>query len=98
MFVIFLLVRKLIEGEDCRLSTMVGKLSLTGSPHLTLSAASASASLSAPVGSQAWGDTDRTKPAAATDGAGVVSPVNQTDGNLQQQATEMSKRNTVLIR
>ncbi|XP_037541317.1 notochord granular surface [Nematolebias whitei] len=91
--------RKLIEGEDGRLSTMVGKLSLTGT-HLTPSAASAS--LSAPVGSLKFdgapSDTDRTKPAAATDGVGLVAPVNQADGNLQQQATEMSKRKTVLIR
>ncbi|XP_017291463.1 notochord granular surface [Kryptolebias marmoratus] len=94
--------RKLIEGEDGRLSTMVGKLSLTDSMHLTPSAASALASLSAPAGSLkldgAPSDTDRTKPAAATDGVGVVCPVSQTDGNLQQQETEMSERKTVLIR
>ncbi|XP_013867399.1 notochord granular surface [Austrofundulus limnaeus] len=89
--------RKLIEGEDGRLSTTVGKFSLTGGVHTS----SGLASPSAPDGSLkcngASSDTDRTKCAAATDGAGGFL-LSSSDENLQQQATETSERKMVLVR
>ncbi|XP_070782362.1 notochord granular surface [Enoplosus armatus] len=104
--------RKLIEGEDSRLSTMVGNLSLTGGLHLTSSASvrAASASVS---GSSAPAETSKLdgthsdttgNGAEKAPGAGeaarveVASSDTQTDGNLEEQATETSERKTVLIR
>eukprot|EP00064_Thunnus_orientalis_P003784 superscaffoldBa00000323_g3795 len=82
--------RKLIEGEDSRLSTTVRHLSLTGALPLTssvnLHAASASVS--------AVGDTARKGAEKAPSASGDT----QTDGNLEKQATETSERKTLLIR
>ncbi|XP_042247284.1 notochord granular surface isoform X1 [Thunnus maccoyii] len=82
--------RKLIEGEDSRLSTTVLHLSLTGALPLTstvnLHAASASVS--------AVGDTARKGAEKAPSASGDT----QTDGNLEKQATETSERKTLLIR
>ncbi|XP_018551542.1 LOW QUALITY PROTEIN: notochord granular surface [Lates calcarifer] len=109
--------RKLIEGEDSRLSTMVHNLSLTGGLRLTSSvsshAASTSASASASVLASdspapattsklddAPSDASSSGAEKAPDPAGtrveVASSDTQTD--LDEQATEMSERKTVLIR
>uniref|UniRef100_A0A8C9ZXP9 Notochord granular surface n=1 Tax=Sander lucioperca TaxID=283035 RepID=A0A8C9ZXP9_SANLU len=83
--------RKLIEGEDSRLSTMVRNLSLTGGLRLTSSVSMHAAS--APV-------SDSSAPAKAAGAARVevVSSDTQIDGNVEEQATETSERKTVLIR
>lgn len=89
--------RELIEGEDNRLSTNVGQLSLTDHLHLTNSNPSHPlATLPPPTGSLKLNGPGcavnaETAPAA-------VSADNQRDGNLKQQATEKSERKTVLIR
>ncbi|XP_038582312.1 notochord granular surface isoform X2 [Micropterus salmoides] len=102
--------RKLIEGEDSRLSTMVGNLSLTGGLHLTSSAGvratSASASDSSvpaasskldPASSDMASSGAEKAPGAGGPQLKVASSDTQTDGNLEEQATEMSERKTVLI-
>ncbi|XP_056219435.1 notochord granular surface [Seriola aureovittata] len=100
--------RKLIEGENNRLSTMVHNLSLTRGLHLTsaVSMCAASASASAPAMSTKLDDapTDTSSsgaekaPGAGTARVEVASSDTQTDGSLEEQATEMSERKTVLIR
>nr|XP_019947553.1 PREDICTED: glial fibrillary acidic protein-like isoform X1 [Paralichthys olivaceus] len=96
--------RKLIEGEDSRLSTMVRNLSLTGGLCLTSSVSLQAASASAPKattskleevpsdksssGAEKPIDTGRPR-------VEVVSSDTQTDG---EQATETSERKTLLIR
>ncbi|XP_019116983.2 notochord granular surface isoform X2 [Larimichthys crocea] len=96
--------RKLIEGEDSRLSTMVGNLSLTGGLHLTSSVCAASPSdSSAPTATSKpdVGPSDKTgggaekAPSAGGPKVEVASSDTQTD--LEGQATEMSERKTVLI-
>ncbi|KAM4529462.1 notochord granular surface isoform 2-T2 [Fundulus diaphanus] len=88
--------RKLIEGEDSRLSTMVGKLSLTEHPHLT-SHSDTSASLTPTTGAlKPEGLRDMCTVNAETAPA-AVSADNPADGNLQQQAIEKSERKTLLI-
>nr|XP_046229200.1 notochord granular surface isoform X2 [Scatophagus argus] len=103
--------RKLIEGEDSRLSTMVQNLSLSGGLHLSscvsMHAASASSSVSdssAPVaiskvdvasGDSASSEAEKT-PGAGSAEVEAASSDMQTD--LGEQATEMSERKTVLIR
>ncbi|XP_021175299.2 notochord granular surface isoform X1 [Fundulus heteroclitus] len=91
--------RKLIEGEDSRLSTMVGKLSLTEYPQLTNSSHSdTSASLTPTRGAlKPEGPRDMCTVNAETAPA-AVSADNPADGNLQQQAIEKSERKTLLIR
>ncbi len=107
-----LFVRKLIEGEDSRLSTMVRNLSLTGGLHLTSSAstraASASASASdssAPAATlkldEAPSDTSSGGAEKAPDAgdAQVEAASLDTQKDLEEeQATEMTERKTVLIR
>ncbi|KAG8011223.1 Vimentin [Nibea albiflora] len=103
--------RKLIEGEDLRLSTMVGNLSLTGGLHLTSSSSMCAASpsvsasdSSAPAATSKpdGGPSDKTGsgaekgPSAERPKVEVASSDTQTD--LEDQATEMSERKTVLIR
>ncbi|XP_045916392.1 notochord granular surface isoform X2 [Micropterus dolomieu] len=96
--------RKLIEGEDSRLSTMVGNLSLTGGLHLTSSAGVRAASASAasskldPASSDMACSGAEKAPGAGGPQLKVASSDTQTDGNLEEQATEMSERKTVLIR
>ncbi|XP_040921143.1 notochord granular surface [Toxotes jaculatrix] len=100
--------RKLIEGEDSRLSTMVQNLSLTGrllTSSVSMHAASASDSTAPATASKlddAPSDRSRSKtekaPGASRAGGEVASSDNQTDGSLEEQATEMSERKTVLIR
>ncbi|KAE8286961.1 Desmin [Larimichthys crocea] len=96
--------RKLIEGEDSRLSTMVGNLSLTGGLHLTSSVCAASPwDSSAPTATSKpdVGPSDKTgggaekAPSAGGPKVEVASSDTQTD--LEGQATEMSERKTVLI-
>merc|ERR1719357_2192956 len=93
--------RKLIEGEDSRLSTTVCHLSLTGGLALTssvnLRAASVSASDSpAPAAvSERDGVGDTTRKGAEK--APSASGDTQTDRNLKKQATETSERKTLLI-
>ncbi|KAM7395570.1 hypothetical protein PAMA_007034 [Pampus argenteus] len=101
--------RKLIEGEDSRLSTMVSHLSLTGGLPLTssvgLCAASASLSASyspAPAAvSERYrvGDTTSkgAKKALSASRTQVASSDAQTGSNLEEQATETSERRTLLI-
>lgn len=102
---VYSLLRKLIEGEDSRLSTMVGNLSLTGGLHLTSSVCAASPSdSSAPTATSKpdVGPSDKTgggaekAPSAGGPKVEVASSDTQTD--LEGQATEMSERKTVLIR
>ncbi|KAG7454103.1 glial fibrillary acidic protein-like [Solea senegalensis] len=104
--------RKLIEGEDSRLSTMVGHLScLTGGLSLTSSvghaAASASAadSLTPPTSSKLdISPSVKSQSLAERAADGSKAPVElassdtQTDGSLGEQPTEMSERKTLLIR
>ncbi|XP_035534087.1 notochord granular surface [Morone saxatilis] len=101
--------RKLIEGEDSRLSTMVQNLSLTGGMHLTSSvgmrATSASASdSSAPAtaskldGALCDSSGSRAEKAAGAGGARVEVASSDTQTDLEEQATEVSERKTVLIR
>ncbi|XP_068564955.1 notochord granular surface [Cebidichthys violaceus] len=95
--------RKLIEGEDSRLDTMVRNLSLTGGQRLTfgvcMHAASAPDS-SAPAATSkldgASGDTTSRVAEKAPAAARVEAA--SSDGHLAEQATERSERKTVLIR
>ncbi|XP_028253905.1 notochord granular surface isoform X2 [Parambassis ranga] len=105
--------RKLIEGEDSRLSTMVQNLSLTGGGHLTASVSrsttSASGLVSASDSSSATAATSKvdggpsntiskvTEKTASAARVKVASADTQTDGSLEEQAIEMSERKTVLI-
>ncbi|XP_068198398.1 notochord granular surface [Antennarius striatus] len=102
--------RKLIEGEDNRLSTMVTNLSLTGGQHLSSSVGmrggsrSVSASSGPLVTSKAAGGfhADSTSsggektPGVKSVKVEMASSDTQTD--LEGQATELSERKTVLIR
>ncbi|KAM6914891.1 notochord granular surface [Xenentodon cancila] len=103
--------RKLIEGEDSRLSTMVSNLCLTGGLLLTSSdlvgtntvKASASDSSAVAETSELDGglsDTGRSKveKAPAASRVVAVSSNAKNDQNLQDQASEMSERKTVLMR
>ncbi|KAL7388061.1 hypothetical protein ABVT39_006523 [Epinephelus coioides] len=100
--------RKLIEGEDNRLSTMVQNLSLTGGRHLTSSVsvhASASASDSSDPAATSKLDgppsattSSKTEKSAGVARVEVASSDTQTDGDVEEQATETSERKTVLIR
>ncbi|XP_041832064.1 notochord granular surface [Melanotaenia boesemani] len=96
--------RKLIEGEDSRLSSMVRNLSLTGGPHLpscefasSLSASDSSGTLELDKGPSET-DENMTKKVPAAGSLEVVSLETYTDGNSEQQASEMSERKTVLVR
>ncbi|KAA8583157.1 hypothetical protein FQN60_015703 [Etheostoma spectabile] len=84
--------RKLIEGEDSRLSTMVQNLSLTGGLRLT------SAPAATPKLNEAPGDSCRAEKVAGAAQVEVASSDTQPDGNVKEQATEMTERKTVLIR
>lgn len=103
--------RKLIEGEDSRLSNMVHYLCLTGGLSLTSSVSMRAASASA-LESHAPAATSELRDASSERGSGaaekpvdarrarveVVSSDTQTDGSLDsKQATEMSERKTLLI-
>ncbi|KAM9338978.1 LOW QUALITY PROTEIN: notochord granular surface [Symphorus nematophorus] len=104
--------RKLIEGEDNRLSTMVQNLSLMGGRQLTSSVSmhAASASASASASTSASAATSKLNGASSDStgggtekalGAGAVreemaSSDTQTD--QEGQATEMTERKTLLIR
>ncbi|KAG7220775.1 hypothetical protein INR49_032018 [Caranx melampygus] len=92
--------RKLIEGEDSRLSTMVQNLSLTGGLRLTSTVNTCAESFSklddSPTDSSICGAEK-----APGSGAGQVegaSSDTQADSSFDKQATEMSERKTVLIR
>ncbi|KAI3363768.1 hypothetical protein L3Q82_001387 [Scortum barcoo] len=86
--------RKLIEGEDSRLSTMVRNLSLTGGLHLTSGTrmCAASASVSESSAAAATSEIDGA-PSDMSSGRAEKAP----DAG-EEQATEMSERKTVLIR
>uniref|UniRef100_A0A3B4GDH7 Glial fibrillary acidic protein-like n=1 Tax=Pundamilia nyererei TaxID=303518 RepID=A0A3B4GDH7_9CICH len=91
--------RKLIEGEDSRLGTMVQSLSLTGG--LQLPSSDSKCALSAPSklgGSLSDTSGNSTERAAGAGRIAAASSDIQADGNLEKQATVMSKRKTVLIR
>ncbi|CAB1424507.1 unnamed protein product [Pleuronectes platessa] len=99
--------RKLIEGEDSRLSTMVRNLSLTGGLCLTSSVSMQAASALAPkvtiskldeVPSEKSSSGAEKPIDAGIPRVEVVSSDTQTDGDLGDQATEMSERKTLLIR
>ncbi|KAM4632922.1 notochord granular surface [Polymixia lowei] len=85
--------RKLIEGEDSRLSTMVHSMSLTrGAVSASISASSPSASASSvPAGSAPPRSNGSNR-------AEKVLEVISSDHYIQEQATEMSERKTLLIR
>ncbi|CAI5683465.1 unnamed protein product [Oreochromis niloticus] len=90
--------RKLIEGEDSRLGTMVQNLSLTGG--LQLPSNDSKCTLSAPSkAGRSLSDTSGNSTERAA-GAGRIAAASDTqaDGNLEKQATVMSERKTVLIR
>ncbi|XP_029966424.1 notochord granular surface [Salarias fasciatus] len=86
--------RKLIEGEDSRLSTVVGNLSLTGGLQMPPGVSTgASSTLASSAGVE--------KSCVVAEKAALVevaSSETQTDCTLEKQATEMSQRKTVLIR
>ncbi|XP_041815168.1 notochord granular surface [Chelmon rostratus] len=99
--------RKLIEGEDSHLSTLVRNLSLTGGLHLTSSvgmrAASASnnsapAAISKLDGAPGDSTGSGAEKALSAGQARVEVVSSDTQTNLEEQATEMSERKTVLIR
>ncbi|XP_028461564.1 notochord granular surface isoform X1 [Perca flavescens] len=92
--------RKLIEGEDSRLSTMVRNLSLTGGLRLTSSVSMHDSSAPAATSKLdgAPSDSSRAEKAAGAARVEVASSDTQTDGNVEEQATETSERKTVLIR
>ncbi|XP_026197608.1 notochord granular surface [Anabas testudineus] len=99
--------RKLIEGEDSRLSGLVRNLPLTGGPRLTSSAHDASALA---VNSPAPAATSKLEKSPNGTSSGrdekapggrrveMASSDTQTDGSLEEQATKMTERKTVLIR
>ncbi|KAM9840277.1 notochord granular surface [Aulostomus maculatus] len=98
--------RKLIEGEDSRLSTMVLNLSLTGGSSLVSSSSLKAASTSM-LASGSGGHAVASQLDAAADGISKdaekapraeLSSDSQTDGNSEGQATELSERKTLLIR
>lgn len=98
-FFVCLCVRKLIEGEDSRLGTMVQSLSLTGG--LQRPSSDSKCALSAPSklgGSLSDTSGNSTERAAGAGRIAAASSDIQADGNLEKQATVMSKRKTVLIR
>lgn len=92
----YLFIRKLIEGEDSRLSTMAYNLSLTGDKHLTASVSVSTTSSSGLV--SALESSSTIAATSKADGAKAASVDTQTDGSLEEQAIEMSERKTVLIR
>ncbi|XP_020497670.1 notochord granular surface isoform X1 [Labrus bergylta] len=86
--------RKLIEGEDSRLSNMVHNLSLSGALHLTSSVSTHAVSTTVSVC-----DSSASVMNSKLDGA-VVANGDLSDSNMvsEEQATEMSERKTLLIR
>lgn len=97
--------RKLIEGEDSRLSTMVHNLSLIGGLPLTSSVSLQSAS-SSPAATSERDEGPGDKKSGDAEKAATASPRKvetassdtQTDLGAEEQATETSERKTVLIR
>ncbi|KAF7658367.1 hypothetical protein LDENG_00013410 [Lucifuga dentata] len=99
--------RKLIEGEDSRLSSMVRHLSLIGGLPLTSGAsthaASVSASASDSPAATATPEVDTshhstTSSVTVTDKARVEVSSSESQTDMEEQATQMSERKTVLIR
>lgn len=99
--------RKLIEGEDSRLSTMVRNQSLTGGLRLTSSVHVASGLASdspAPAAtskveeSPSGTSSGRDEKAPGGRRVEVASSDTQTDCSLEEQATKKTERKTVLIR
>ncbi|XP_068609665.1 notochord granular surface isoform X2 [Brachionichthys hirsutus] len=94
--------RKLIEGEDSRLSTMVTNLSLTGGQRLTSSIGmrADSGSVFVSSGPVVTSRTEASSADSAGGGAGrvkVETASSDTQTDLEAQATELSERKTVLI-
>ncbi|KAM9703712.1 notochord granular surface isoform 1-T1 [Menidia menidia] len=92
--------RKLIEGEDSRLGSMFGNLSLNSRLHLT---PGEPAGLLLSLNNSSPADTLKLEGDVAQKDLTVsqmkaVSSNIQTGGNLEQQACEMCERKTVLIR
>ncbi|XP_030260976.1 notochord granular surface isoform X1 [Sparus aurata] len=81
--------RKLIEGEDSRLSTTVQNLSLTGGLQLTTSVSLCAASAS---------DSSATAAALKLNEARDESTISRAEAASEEQSIEMSERKTVLIR
>ncbi|KAK9531693.1 hypothetical protein VZT92_011102 [Zoarces viviparus] len=90
--------RKLIEGEDSRLDTMVRSLSLTGGLHLTSGVCMQAASAPAATSKLDGASGDATRSGAEKAPAAARVEVASSDGHLEEQATERSERKTVLIR
>ncbi|CAL9692284.1 unnamed protein product [Knipowitschia caucasica] len=87
--------RKLIEGEDSRLSSMVHNLSING--KLPISASSAAAKCAPPASAPDRGSPE--KPAVSViEKRHVEVSSSDTQTDLLDQATELSERKTVLIR
>ncbi|XP_047429116.1 notochord granular surface isoform X2 [Mugil cephalus] len=89
--------RKLIEGEDSRLSTMVQNLSLTGGLHLTSSVSMSASSSSKLDGPPNEKSSTKEEKAPGDGQAEMVSSDTQTDVNMEEQATETSERKMLLI-
>ncbi|XP_074541666.1 notochord granular surface isoform X2 [Halichoeres trimaculatus] len=87
--------RKLIEGEDSRLSTMVHNLSLTGVLQLTSSVSSHATSASTSICESSSGTAGNPK---AAEGLGVGGALLASHSDFNEQATEMSERKTLLVR
>uniref|UniRef100_A0A3P8WT47 Notochord granular surface n=1 Tax=Cynoglossus semilaevis TaxID=244447 RepID=A0A3P8WT47_CYNSE len=86
--------RKLIEGEDSRLSDMVGHLCLTGGLSITSSGSTRVVSASA---SGTSGDSTASQPIPKLN-IPHSDTNTQTEGGIVEQATETSERKTLLIR
>ncbi|KAM6906504.1 notochord granular surface isoform 2-T2 [Lycodopsis pacificus] len=89
--------RKLIEGEDSRLDTMVRNLSLTGGLHLTSGVCMHAASAPAATSKLDGASGNTTSSGAEKAPAAARVEVASSDGHLEEQATERSERRTVLI-
>ncbi|XP_034556021.1 notochord granular surface isoform X2 [Notolabrus celidotus] len=87
--------RKLIEGEDSRLSTMVHNLSLSGALQLTSSVSSHATSASASVCESSSGTAGNPK---FDGGLGAGGDLSDSNSDLNVQATETSERKTLLVR
>lgn len=82
-----LFVRKLIEGEDSRLSSMVQNLVIAGGVHPTGSDS---------MGTGAISDSDTSAPKATSKQDKPINGLKMSDS--EEQGTKTSERKTVLIR
>ncbi|KAK7906926.1 hypothetical protein WMY93_015538 [Mugilogobius chulae] len=87
--------RKLIEGEDSRLSTMVRNLSLNG--KLPITSGSTAAKCAPPVHTPDKGSSDKPAVSVIEKARHIEVSSSDTQTDLLDQATELSERKTLLI-